>query len=484
MLIGMARSKHRQLRWLPICLLVCAIGISLPSAAEHSWWHTASAPYRGTTLHGVTEDQPASRYIAEVLAPAFEKETGIHVEIEVVPWQTMADNSLRDMALGAGFYDFVYIEQDIIYSYLAQDYLLDLTTYFGDHGNIVSPDFDFADFTSYLDYFRAPDTRHVYGVPIESFLRVYVYRQDLFADEDIRAAFAKQYGYPLQPAGSITQFEDIAVFFTEWGKQKHIDLWSTTVHAAPNHAASFYELFETVMPMFGVYNWGIDPTTGKASSTEGGSLDGEAAKAALTFWIGLLRYAPPEAFGSTWTDGPITIASGRVAEGFLYGEYMVDVAAGKSKSKVAGNIKVALPPLRPGVLESAKAGDGYIGYYDGGAFGIPKTSRKPEAVALWLQYLGQPSVQVPWTLATGRVTHTATLDDPRVLEMDEQLGGYFRLMKRYGDLFAGAPPFPEHAALREVIAPFVSRALRRQLSPAEALDQAAKAVDSILAAIH
>ena len=44
-------------------------------------------------------------------------------------------------------------------------------------------------------------------------------------------------------------------------------------------------------------------------------------------------------------------------------------------------------------MDDAEAGKGYIGYYDGGAFGIPVSSKNKEAALLFLQYIGQHSVQ-------------------------------------------------------------------------------------------
>ena len=46
---------------------------------------------------------------------------------------------------------------------------------------------------------------------------------------------------------------------------------------------------------------------------------------------------------------------------------------------------ITLPPLEPGVMEAAEAGTGYIGYYDGGAFGIPHSSKNKEAALLFLR---------------------------------------------------------------------------------------------------
>jgi len=83
-----------------------------------------------------------------------------------------------------------------------------------------------------------------------------------------------------------------------------------------------------------------------------------------------------------------------------------------------GNVGVALPPLGDGVLEEVQGGEGYIGYYDGGAFGIPHSSKNQEAAMLWLQYIGQESVQAEWAVAGARITHEATYDDPLVVEAD------------------------------------------------------------------
>jgi multiple sugar transport system substrate-binding protein len=74
----------------------------------------------------------------------------------------------------------------------------------------------------------------------------------------------------------------------------------------------------------------------------------------------------------------------------------------------------------------------------------------------------------------------STFDDPKVQEMDAKTNGYFTLLKEKGYLFAGAPPFPFHATIREVIAPFVYRAIAGEISAADALDQAAAAVDAEL----
>jgi multiple sugar transport system substrate-binding protein len=458
---------------------VAAIAMSGGAVAQ-DFWAEAAQPYEGATIRGVSESTPPSNYVKDVLAPQFEEATGIKVEFEVTSWDQMYDKAIKDMEASTGIYDFVYIEQDIIYSYLARDFLVDITEALKEQPELAASDFNADAFTSFIDYFKDPQSGDVYGVPMEAFVKVYLYRKDLFEDPEIQAAFKDKYGYDLAPATTFDQYRDNAEFFAAYGKENDLELWGTTVQATSGHPASFYEFFETIAPSFGVYNWGINMDTWAAKVENGGTLNGDQAKAALEFWTGLLEYAPPEATSSTWDEVAASFAAGRAAQGWVYGENAAWIATDADRSAVVGKVGVALPPTAEGVMEAAKAGEGYIGYYDGGAFGIPHSSKNKEAALLWLQYIGQPAVQADWAVEGARIVHTATYDDPKVQEQDGKVDGYYTLMREQGPLFAGAPPFPFHSQLREAIAPFIYQAIIGELSPAEALDQAAEAAEAEL----
>ena len=414
-----------------------------------------------------------------MLAPRFTELTGIEVEFETTSWDQMYTKAIKDMEANTGIYDFVYIEQDIIYSYLARDFLVNISASLADMGSLKAPNVDFGDFTTFINYFKNADG-DVFGVPMEAFIKVYLYRKDLFGDEEAQAAFQEKYGYALEPATSFAQWRDNAEFFTGWCSEMGKDCWGTTVQGHTGHPASTYEMLESIFPTFGIYNWGINMDNYKATSANGGSLDSDTAKEALGFWVGLLEFAPPEATSSTWDEVGSSFAAGRAAQGWVYGENATWIAQDPERSLVVGNVGVALPPTADGVMEAADAGEGYIGYFDGGAFGIPHSSKNKEAALLWLQFIGQSEVQPDWAVAGGRITHTATYDAPEVQEADANTDGYFTLMRESGRLFAGAPPFPFHAAVREAIDPFIHQALAGQLSVSDALDQAAAAVDAEL----
>jgi multiple sugar transport system substrate-binding protein len=450
-------------------------------AAEASWWAKGAegAKCVGVTIRGVSESTPPSNFAKDVLAPAFEKETGIKVELETTSWDQMYSKAINDMQAGTGIYDFVYIEQDIIYSYLANSYLTNLTQMLKDNPDLASADFDLSKFTSFIDNFKDANG-DVFGVPMEAFVKIYLYRKDLFSDAKVQEAFKAKYGYDLAPATTFQQYQEIADFFTQWGKDNNMELWGTTVQGNTGHSSSFYEFFETIVPSFGVYNWGINMENWKATVANGGEMNSDKAKEALAFWVGLLKDAPPEATQSTWDEVAASFAAGRAAQGWVYGENAAWIATNPDKSKVVGNVGVALPPTGEGVMDDAKSGKGYIGYYDGGAFGLPISSKNPKCALLWMQFIGQESVQADWAVAGSRIVMNSTYDDPKVKEVDAKTDNYYTLMKEQGPLFRGAPPFPFHAAMVNTVQPFIWKALTGELTAADALDQAAAAADAEL----
>ncbi|MGL4281055.1 MAG: extracellular solute-binding protein [Albidovulum sp.] len=438
--------------------------------ADDAFWAEAGKPYAGVVLHGVTESTPPSNYIKDVLAPDFEKKTGIKVEIETTSWDQMYDKAIKDMEAGTGIYDMVYIEQDIIYAYLSRNFLVDITQTLKDKPELKAPTYDDANFTNFADNFKNADG-DLFGVPMEAFLKLYLYRKDLFENPDIQKAFKDKTGKDLKPATTHEEYTEIADFFTQYGKDNGLELWGSTAQASTGHPASWYEFFESVAPTFGVYNWGIDAANNySATVANGGGMNSDKAKAALKWWLHLRDIAPPESSQSTWTEVATTFAAGRAAQGLVYGENGAWIQADETKSKVVGQVGFALPPLEPGVLDEVKGGKGYIGYYDGGAFGLPITSKNQEAALLFLQYMGQNEVQADWAVAAPRITNTATFDDPKVVEMDGKLGGYYTMLKDQGSLFAGAPPYPFHAQLRGALEPIFYDILTGKIAPDEGLD--------------
>ncbi len=463
-----------------VFLLLAVFSLSFSAFAEVAnpdWWKKAAEPYQGVTIRGVSESTPASKAVADIAAKEFEEVTGIKVEFEPTSWSEMYTKAINDIQAGSGIYDFIYLEQDIVYTYLAQDWLINQTKLMADNPDLVFPELDIDDFTTFIDYFKDANG-DLYGIPFEAFLKTYVYRKDLFEDAEVQAAFKEKYGWDLAPPKDFVQYGQIAEFFTEWGKDKEI--YGHTAQAK-THPCLAYEIEESIWPAWGVWNWGINMENWKATSANGGTLDSDRAKEALAWYVDMLQYAPPGVKTYTWDETAAAIASGKVAQGLIYGENTAWIATNTDRSKVTGKIGVALPPTYEGVMDDVKAGKGYIGYYDGGAFGIPVSSKNPNAAMLFLQFVARKEWAPEFAVLAARIVRKSTFDSEKIKEMDPKVDGYYTLLKDYGYLFAGAPAFPMHPVLNEVQMKWIVKAVAGEASAEEAVNEMAKEIDATLA---
>ena len=187
--------------------LTAAALMAATAAAKADFWSDAGAPYKGVTIRGVSESTPPSNYVKDVLAPAFTKATGINVEFEATSWDQMYDKAIKDMEANTGIYDFVYIEQDIIYSYLSRDFLVDITQSLKDNPKLAAPDFKVERLHLLHQLLQGRQRRHLrradgglrQGLPLpEGSVR---------RPEGRRKPSRPRYGYDLAPATTHEQYQ-------------------------------------------------------------------------------------------------------------------------------------------------------------------------------------------------------------------------------------------------------------------------------------
>ena len=455
-----------------------------PERRRHwaDFWSDAGAKFQGVTLHGVTESTPPSNYIKDVLAPEFEKETGIKVEIETTSWDQMYDKAIKDMEASTGIYDMVYIEQDIIYAYLARNFLVDITKSLKDDPSLKAPDFDETHFTTFANYFKNADG-DLFGVPMEAFIKIYLYRTDLFNDpEDPGRLQGEDRQGPEAGDDPRGLYRRSPSSSPSTARRRASTSGAPPPRRHTGHPASWYEFFESIAPTFGVYNWGINAADNYGASVEhGGTMNSPEAKAALKYWLHLRDIAPPESAASTWTEVATTFAAGRAAQGLVYGENAAWIAsdpeqvqgrrqgrrraaAGRARRHGGRRGRQGLHRLlrrrrlrHPGHLEE-----------QGGRAALPAVHRPGLGAG--------PAGPSP----RSRITNTATYDDPAVMRMDKKLGGYYTMLRDQGKLFAGAPPYPFHAQVSQATTPIFFDILTGAIEPDAGLDQmAAKAEEEL-----
>jgi len=468
------------MRKVGVCLLIgvfcVVISAGIAQAIDAEWWGRAAAPYKGITIKGVSESTPPSKTLGLAI-PEFERLTGIKVQFETTSWDEMYRKSMMDMEAGTGVYDFIYIEQDVIEQYITKNWVTDMTELMIEHPELTSADLDLADFTTFIDYFK--DARgHVYGIPFEAFLRTYVYRTDLFADPEIRAAFMVEYGWDLRPAKNWVEYAQIAKFFTEWGKEKRIELYGHTAQPKSGHTCCWSNFCDGLFPSCGVWTWGMNMDNFRATVEKGGTLNSQKAKDAVRFFIDMLQYGPPGIRTYTWDEESASIASGKVAQGIIFCENLPWIATDTTKSMVTGKVATALVPTQPGIMDEVVRDKHYIAYYDGGAAGIPHCSTKKEAAWLFIQYATGKEGGPEFAAKSGTAFRKSVFASPIIAEADKKTGGLYTLMKDYGFLYAGTPRFPMYTVLVEICIKGISKAVSGELPPGEALDVLARTIDA------
>ena len=231
--------------------------------------------------------------------PQFTKATGIKVEFETTSWDQMYDKAIKDMEAKTGIYDFVYIEQDIIYSYLAAQLP-------GRHHPVArrttrsspTPNFNVGKFTTFIDYFKDPKTATSTACRWRPSSRSTSIARTCSTIPKVQEAFKAKYGHDLAPATTHEQYQRHRRLLHRSGARTTIiELWGTTVQAPFRPPGLVLRVLRdrSRRPSASTTGASTRTTTRHASVANGGTMNSPKAKAALTFWIGLLKDAPPEA---------------------------------------------------------------------------------------------------------------------------------------------------------------------------------------------
>ena len=152
-------------------------------------------------------------YESKVLAPWFEKITGIKVIHDVINEGDLVEKIQTQMQTGENIYDAYINDSDFIGTHWRYGQARNLTDWMqGDGKAVTDPFFDLNDFIG-LSFTTGPDGK-LYQLPDQQFANLYWFRYDWFNDAKTQADFKKEFGYDLGVPVNWSAYEDIAKFFT------------------------------------------------------------------------------------------------------------------------------------------------------------------------------------------------------------------------------------------------------------------------------
>jgi glycerol transport system substrate-binding protein len=469
--------------------------------AELRWFREVSRPFRGFSIRSVAEDIRTHYWESTDLAVAFEEITGIHVEHEIIGEGAVVERLVEQQRTGRRIYDIYVNDADLTGTHLRTGGVVNLTDYMAGEGRVfTNPTLDLDDFLN-LE-FATDYAGKLLQLPDQQFANLYWFRYDWFTDPQIMADFKAKYGYDLGVPVNWAAYEDIAAFFTgreingtkvyghiDYGKKSPSLGWRFT-----DAWLSIAGVGDVGLPNgIPVDEWGIrvkDRIPVGASVERGGETNGPAAIYALTKYIEWLnKYAPPEAKTWTWVDHGPKAARGDIAQQvFMYVTWLSDPGFHDVGSPVVdanGLPKWRVAPTPHGKYwqEGMK-----VGYQDAGSWTIPRSVKgQRRAMAwLWAQFAVSKTASLKKFLVGGTPIRKSTVFAKYLDDKLAQWGGlieFYRspVEKKWTDTGLNVPDYPTLSALWW---PNIARAIDEDITPREAMNNIAYAMDDAMSKLR
>jgi multiple sugar transport system substrate-binding protein len=399
-----------------------------PPDDVEEWFAEAASPYEGTELSLVTESTPSSLYYRDEITPRFEEVTGISVDFSAVAFGEMYNREVSTATSNDPSLDVGYIEQDASNAYANNGWLVSIDEFRRTHPDITMPGFDLEDFTDFQWNFNYPPGEGNgprYSYPMESGLKMLIYRQDVVED------VASDFGYDPDSYMPPDDYMEMAAHI-----QENTDL---TGHSQQHKGVTgAYALTESYWPMFGVYDWGLDPNKWVALESRGGQMNSQRSVEALKFYKEMGEQYSPDGWKSlTWSGVPDTIISERSAMGLIYGENVA-----KTQEALGDRVASGLQPATQNVVDElemsasedpAPAGPAYSGYYNGAGWGIMSASEKQEAAYLYIQWMLRPEASRKLAQNVGLIVRDSAFEAVKDGQINNNTGYFDRFEQHQSD---------------------------------------------------
>ncbi|MEM9972555.1 MAG: extracellular solute-binding protein [Pseudomonadota bacterium] len=356
-------------------------GLALAGAVHAEGHGGPYAEYAGTTLVVNFPAHPHYNAVMEVL-PEFTAQTGIEVEVDMLPYLDMRERQTLELALDEGAYDLisyvVFSKADYVYA----DQLENLAKYFMDP-RLADPNYDPEDLIDgYVQnigvaggekgYLPGP-TGSLYGLPFGSETSVLYYRTDIFEKHGLEVP--TDYDAFLELACQIPELEPGMGGVASRAASGHQASHAFLLHLAPLGGRVFDEAWSPII------------------NNEAGVAAAEALKQIVDCGPeGSSAFGPAEAANA--------FAQGQAAM-FLDSIAFASTFEDESRSTVAGNVGWAAHPV--GTRAASQTG--------GFGLGIPANAEHKEAAFLLMQWLTSKEGDLLTAMAGGNPSRFSTYQD-------------------------------------------------------------------------
>lgn len=418
--------------------LALATSVAMPSFAQ-----AADQPYKGTRLAVLMEGHPTTDGI-QALLPEFTKETGIEVELEVVPESDITAKMLLEFSSGSGRYDVVQNNIIFIPGFVSAGYIAPLD----ESATKFPASYDKADFVpGYLNT-NIVDGK-LYGLPVYGESTFLMYRKDIF----------EQYG--INPPQT---FAEVVAAAKTVKEKSNGEMVGITMRGAQGIHSVY---------VWAGWLWGYG---GEFITKDGKSaLAADEAAASLDAFASVLRdYGPVGVANFGWEENRVLFQSGKAAmtmDATVNGAFNEDPAI----SSVVGKVGYVPVPVETDKLKGGSSSLAVHSLY------VASASQNKEAAWLFASWATAKEQQIKsFNIAPNSgVTSLAALNSD---EFNKRYGAFKDAM--LASINAGNPQYlPTVEAANEIInnaGIAVSKVLAGTATAKDALAEANAANDAVL----
>ncbi len=415
----------------------------------------AAKPYSGTTIRMVGEALPPLEALKK-MAPEFEKQTGIHVEVEMYEHSEAVNKVQLDLNSHRGRYDVIIQPHRELGKFATNNHLVEISKMMADPA-LRDPSFD-PDKQLYqtawheISWYDGKE----YGFPFTVLNMFMWYRSDLLADPKEQEGFKAKYGYDLAPAQNWKQYRDIA----EWFYRPDQGFYGTALQGK-RHEALWYEWLNFL------YSFGGDMLDTKSGSECGPVIvNSPQAIAATEYYKSLKAFSPPDTLNYFWDDVMALMQQGEVAQLIMWNDSTYAVAVDESASTVVGKMGFDIVPQGEG---------GKVAQVEGWSYLVPTSSKNKEAAYLFIQWMMDYDQQLNQHLNGGATARPDVYSSEEVQKLP-----YSKASMDSNAVARPKPTVPLSGEMTDILVRELSSYLAAEKTAKEALDRSAQDISTLL----
>jgi len=354
----------------------------------------ASAQQQSVTLRLAGDEWFLKSLTSTGLLSAFERQTGIHVEVIFKNDRNIMSDLDRTDNVGEAAYDIIVVRHRLLGALVAKREVQPIDSFLHDPG---LHDAGFVPARDLFPHWWAELSSYGgrnYGFPFTALTTYLCYRKDMLADPANQHAFRDRYHRELRPPASWQEYLELAEFFNH-----PADHFYGTYIQGKQGLALWYEWLNLI------YSFGGNILNAPHGWEYGDIVVNSPQNVAATEqYLKAIPFSPPDTLSYGWMEAQNALQQGHVFMGLLWNDqapFLEDPAA----SKVAGKIGYTLIPSNTGKPFSQLEGLTYL---------IVSGSKHSREAYKFIEWAMSQQVQVAQTLHGSSSLRPGVFENPAV----------------------------------------------------------------------